>query len=515
MFVLPLGVEAKTRDIPFATLTIVVLVCFYSIMNMRVSTNFLEAYMELPERRAFQHELKQYLDGECPKYLETKTCRIFAKEILPEQLVDAGYVRRLLASRATGPREAPLTPAELDKVETFVQPWTREKDILRMNEPGPAFARLKKALVDSENALTETLRKYRLFSSMNLDPLALIRAQFLHADWMHLAGNMLFLLLLAFPVEQRLGLGMFVAIYLISGCAGLLGNVLVSSGGHYVLGASANVFGIAGAFLALFARHRMRLWVSFFFASNRVVMIPVLIYFAAWILAEEILGVASIDGSNVAHGAHLIGFSVGLIGASIYARLNPLGPGIVYPYEKIIQIKAQRTLKPLRLFQTYKDWMRMNPSSPQAATGLLVSGAMLIKENPKDQGMAEFLKHEWPEILDRNLKNREFIDRIPIDWLKTEGLKLDPEKLRKAMAHYHAAGDVRAEWILLTYVLWGQEERGFPELEERLRKLSEMVLQEPDFVEALQLASVRNETLAEFLEKNGVWLALRKDDYAV
>lgn len=514
MFVLPLGVEAKTRDFPLATVIIVAVVFFYSVMNMKVSTNFLEAYMELPERRIYQVELKNFLTGECPKFLDKASCQAFTKDIQPEQLSDAKYVKRLLETRSTGPREKPLTAEQLDQIEVFVKPWTNERDVLRMNEPGPAFQKLQAALQASETATRDLLKKHKLFSAKNFDPLALLRAQFLHADWMHLIGNMVFLLLLALPVEQRLGLGAFLGFYLLSGTIGIMSHALFPSQGLYIIGASANVFGIAGAFLALFYKQKMRLWVSFFFFSNRVVMIPVLFYFAAWIVAEEVIGVASIDGSNVAHSAHLVGLFAGLICAAAYQKLYPLAPGIIYPYEAIIQIKAQRTLKPLRLFQTYKDWMRMNPSSPQAATGLLVSGAMLMKENPKDQGMAEFLKHEWPDILERNLKHKDFMDRVPLDWLKGEGLKLDPGMLRKAIAFFHQADERRAEWILLVHVLWGMEERGFPELEDRLRKLSESVLQEPDFIESLQNSAMRNENLHEFFEKMGLWLAIRKDSYA-
>lgn len=513
MFVLPLGVEAKTRDIPFATLTIVVLVFFYSVMNMRVSTNFLEAYMELPERRAYQLELKEYLNLECSKYLEKPTCQAFRKEIAPEQLISGKYVRELLAVRASGSGERPLDPVQLERVEVFVEPWLKEARVLKMQEPGPAFAKLRESLKVSEAKTKELLKEHRLFSSKNQDPLSLMRAQFLHADWMHLLGNMVFLLLLAFPVEQRLGAGVFVGLYLLTGTAGIYLHTLFSGEGLYVVGASGNVFGVAGAFMALFYNQRMRLWVSFFFVSNRVVLVPVALYFSFWVMAEEILGVASIDGSNVAHWAHLAGAVVGLGFGVIYRMLNPLGEGIIYPYEEIIQIKAQRTLKPLRLFHTYKDWMRMNPSSVQAAHGLLVSGAMLMKENPKDQGMAEFLKNEWPAIFERNLHNEKFVEKIPLDWLKGENLQLDPELLRKAMTQFHHSKEMRAEWVMLMHVLWGMDERGFPELEERLRKLSEVLLQEADFIDALQNTVARNTELALYVQHLGIWLGNKKDSY--
>jgi len=282
----------------------------------------------------------------------------------------------------------------------------------------------------------------------------------------------------------------------------------------FIVGASANVFGIAGAFLALFYKERMRVLVSFFFVSNRVVLVPVAVYFAFWIVLEEVLGVATVDGSNVAHGAHLGGFAVGFAMSSIYQKLAPLGEGLIYPYEKIIQIRAQRTVKPLKLFNTFVDWLKMNPSSAQAATGLLISGRMLLKENPNEPGLQNFLKTQWPQLFERNLKNSAFIEKVPLDWLRGADLRTDPDKLRKAVAHYHQSNQARAEWTLLIYVLWGCDERGFPELEDRLRKLTEVVLQEPDFVDSVQTSANRSHELDQFFQRVGIWLANAKGTYA-
>lgn len=498
MFILPLGVEAKTVDVPWATLTIVVCVVFYSMLNLRISQSTLESYMEIPERRAYQVELKTYLVKICPGLIERSTCALFQKEVLPEHLRDASFVVRSLGDQ--------LDAAQQDQLKIFLTPWMSESNVLRMNEPGPEFQTLRQALQKSQVKVKKLLKDNNLFSAMNRDPLALMRAQFLHGGLMHLFGNMLFLLLLAFPVEQRLGGALFLIVYAVAGTFGLWLNSVVSVEGLYIVGASANVFGIAGAFLALFMKQRMRILVSFFLLSHQVVLIPVALYFGLWIVLEEVLGVADLSGSNVAHIAHLGGFAVGFMICEVYQRLSPLGEGLVYPYEKALQIAAQRTVKPLRLFQTFSHWMSLNPSSLQAAQGLLISGAMMMRENPQEPSLRLFLLERWPKIFARNLKNSEFVEKIPFEWLRLDHLKVDPEKLRRCLAQYHERGQQRAEWVLLLYILWGREERGFPELEERLKLLSATLMRDADFVESAQGSALRCSELAAYFTKQGLWL---------
>lgn len=513
MFVLPLGVEAKTRDFPFATITLVALVFFYSLLYMKVSTHFIEAYMEIPERRAYQVELKSYLTKRCFELIDQATCQVFKKEVLPEQLQDAGYVVRQVRSADTG--RSRLKADQLQQLATFLKPWMNENDVLKYNESDAGYVALRAKLLASQARVKAELQRQRLYSVINQDAVSLARAQFLHGGWMHLLGNMLFLLLLAFPVEQRLGAGMFIFVYMLSGSVGLMAHTLMSSEGLYILGASANVFGIAGAFMALFYKQRMRLWLSFFFIGNRIVVVPVVVYFAIWVIAEEILGVASIDGSNVAHGAHLAGFAVGFLTSVVFQKLSPLDDGLIYPYEKIIQIRAQRTVKPAKLFRIFQEWLTMNPSSQPAAMGVLISGQMLMKENSKDGKLREFLSSGWPELVHRYLKNPDFVEKIPLDWLKLEYLKIDPVHLRQALQAHHNTNHERAEWVILIYVLWGQQERGFPELDARFAKLNEKVLQQEEFIESLQLTIKRSPELAQFFEQRGIWLAQSKESYAV
>jgi membrane associated rhomboid family serine protease len=78
----------------------------------------------------------------------------------------------------------------------------------------------------------------------------LITAAFLHANLLHLAFNMLVLWFVGAPVEQAIGRGRFLAIYLVSGLAGSAGAILFSPNAVTV-GASGAIFGIFGAALVL------------------------------------------------------------------------------------------------------------------------------------------------------------------------------------------------------------------------------------------------------------------------
>ena len=78
----------------------------------------------------------------------------------------------------------------------------------------------------------------------------LITATFLHAGIIHLGFNMFVLWYVGSPVEQAIGRGRFLALYLVSGLAGSAGALVVSPDAVTV-GASGAIFGVLGAALVL------------------------------------------------------------------------------------------------------------------------------------------------------------------------------------------------------------------------------------------------------------------------
>ena len=151
-----------------------------------------------------------------------------------------------------------------------------------------------------------------LQDKLRLDPVQIsvahyVTYQFLHANAMHLAGNMLFLWVFGNSVEDRLGKVGYLLFYLAGGVMAGLGHVIIETAP--VVGASGSVSAVAGAFLVLFAGTRMT--VVFFFimiGAFEVSSIVVLLFQ----IGKDLFGQAFTD-SNVAHLAHLSGYAFGIL----------------------------------------------------------------------------------------------------------------------------------------------------------------------------------------------------------
>ncbi len=94
--------------------------------------------------------------------------------------------------------------------------------------------------------------------------LSMITAGFLHADWLHLGGNMFFLLFFGRKVEDLLGPIKFGLLYFIclfvSGIGSVVGEVTLplTKGILPNLGASGAIMGVVGAYLFLYHGERIR-----------------------------------------------------------------------------------------------------------------------------------------------------------------------------------------------------------------------------------------------------------------
>ena len=143
------------------------------------------------------------------------------------------------------------------------------------------------------------------------EPVTLVTYQFLHAGWWHLISNMLFLWVFADNIEDAFGYFAFVLFYLLCGIAGALAHVLMSPASTApLIGASAAVSGVIGAYMLLYPRARV--WILLFFR------IPLRIS-AIWVLGGwfllQVFSVLTTDQSaevEVAWWAHIGGFVAGL-----------------------------------------------------------------------------------------------------------------------------------------------------------------------------------------------------------
>ena len=90
-------------------------------------------------------------------------------------------------------------------------------------------------------------------------PLTLVTSLFLHATWLHLIGNMLFLWVFGDNVEDAMGHGRYLLFVLLCGVAGALVHVLVGpASGVPLVGASGAIAGVVAGYLVL--HPRVKLW---------------------------------------------------------------------------------------------------------------------------------------------------------------------------------------------------------------------------------------------------------------
>jgi len=165
-----------------------------------------------------------------------------------------------------------------------------------------------------------------------------VTAMFVHAGWIHLLGNMLFLFIFGNNIEDELGRLHFLLFYLGAGAASTLAYSLANpdSTGPLV-GASGAIAAVLGAYVYLYPHARVTMLVPFlWFLPLRV---PAWLVLGFWFVLQlpefqHSLGVAS--SSDVAYFAHVSGFALGLVYAAlVVGRGDPGEPGPPPPPRRV------------------------------------------------------------------------------------------------------------------------------------------------------------------------------------
>jgi membrane associated rhomboid family serine protease len=141
----------------------------------------------------------------------------------------------------------------------------------------------------------------------------LFTCAFLHGSLLHLFGNMLFLWVFGSKVEGALGAVRFLLLYLLcAAAAGVAQAAMMRNATVPMIGASGAVFGVLAAFLVLFPRAMVAMFV-WIFVMLRTISVPAW-WWIAFFMAAQLLNAASRrpDVPGVAYWAHLGGFGAGI-----------------------------------------------------------------------------------------------------------------------------------------------------------------------------------------------------------
>ncbi len=143
----------------------------------------------------------------------------------------------------------------------------------------------------------------------------LFTSMFMHAGWLHLLGNMLYLWIFGDNVEDRLGHGMYTVFYILCGLGATFAQLAFSLGSSIPnLGASGAIAGVLGAYLVMFPRGSVNVLLG-----RIVTRMSALIVIGFWIVIQIFSQVSAFtassqtEGGGVAYMAHIGGFVAGVV----------------------------------------------------------------------------------------------------------------------------------------------------------------------------------------------------------
>lgn len=178
-------------------------------------------------------------------------------------------------------------------------------------------------------------------------PATLLTSMFLHGNWAHLIGNMLFLWVFGDNIEDAMGHRRFIVFYVLCGLAGGLAHALSDPGSTVpTIGASGAIAGVLGAYFML--HPGVRIWGLLF--GIVPIRLPTVIVLGSWI-GLEVLNALTVrgEGAGIAWWAHVGGFLAGAVLVVFFRQAHvPLWSGGT----------GARIRRPIRLASRSGPWGR-------------------------------------------------------------------------------------------------------------------------------------------------------------
>src|ERR1039458_2872984 len=152
--------------------------------------------------------------------------------------------------------------------------------------------------------------------------LTLFTSMFLHASFLHVAGNMLFLWIFGDNIEDYIGHFQYLVFYLISGLAAGATHILLNQSSSVPsVGASGAIAGVMGAYFILYPRARVLIWFPPVFLFH----VPAWLMLGYWFVGNFLSGAATAiaetsqtTSGGIAFWAHVGGFVSGVIMINVF-----------------------------------------------------------------------------------------------------------------------------------------------------------------------------------------------------
>ena len=296
MIIIPLDRRLDWSRPPVVTLTLILVnvLCFF-VWQSGDDQRYSEAMTYYSESGLAQQELTRYLrfqDGDAGNALP-EGLSADGPEVYPlyfEMLEDTRFMRELLAEKI-------ITPAD----ENYAQWRERRRQ----------FGELLSQVVIIHYGLRTAAPRWD----------SLISHMFLHGDFMHLLGNMIFLLAVGLLVEATLGSWAYLLCYLLVGLGSATFDfIFLPTHFSPSIGASGAIAGLMGMYTVLYWTRRIRFF-YFIFVYFDYVTLPAIALLPLWI-GNELFQILTDHDSNINYYAHLGGLVTGaLVGWGVRSYL--------------------------------------------------------------------------------------------------------------------------------------------------------------------------------------------------
>ena len=145
------------------------------------------------------------------------------------------------------------------------------------------------------------------------DWITILTGMFMHASWMHIIGNMIFLWAFGPEIEDAMGPARYLIFYLLGGVVAMSAQVFVDPASTVPnLGASGAIAAVMGGFLVTFPRDRIKtiIFLGFFFT---IWAVPAILLIGIWFLTQLFSpgAFATTSTGGIAYMAHVGGFIFG------------------------------------------------------------------------------------------------------------------------------------------------------------------------------------------------------------
>jgi rhomboid family protein len=152
--------------------------------------------------------------------------------------------------------------------------------------------------------------------------LTVFTSMFLHGNFLHIAGNMLYLWIFGNNIEDVMGHGRFVIFYIVVGAVAAFSHALTDPSSTVpMIGASGAISGVLGAYILLFPHARVRVLIPIGIFPY-IIDVSAIVVLGFWIGVQIFNAVFSLGGAGggVAWSAHVGGFFAGLALIKLFAR---------------------------------------------------------------------------------------------------------------------------------------------------------------------------------------------------